>query len=218
MQPLSTTWWSIPWSSIVDFIISPLFSVFVALLTVGATFYLKEKRDTVHSLLALKNEVESNRELTADALLKLALDVQAETPGSLTPSSLNTESYVVARNNGTLSNLSEEHKRLISDHYTKIQTTNSELTKVDNLWLEERSIPENEREHIRETLLTTEQRSLEMLLMLFDDVENERIDDVQEYIHHMNKNVIGSFEYSYQSVIEAIDEELSNTSFSIIFM
>ena len=113
VQSLGT--WSdlIFWSDIVG-LGSPFLSILVALLTVGTTFYLQEKRSRVRSLLALKAEAESNREVTADNLLILSLDVTDDSVGWLTPTSLSTDSFTVARNNGTISKISKERRDLIS--------------------------------------------------------------------------------------------------------
>lgn len=198
-------------------LVSPLFSIVIALLTVGTTLYLQEKRKTTHSLLAVKTEAESNREMTADALLKLSLDVIDEEPGHLTPSSLSTGSYIVARNNGTLATLSDGTKKLLSEHYVRIDITNDEINKISQLWLEDRTKSTNKAEQTRNALLTTEKRTVEYLLMLFDDTSHDQIQDVEEYIRHMNENVIGTFEYNYEGVIDALEEEIKDVRFSFLF-
>lgn len=196
---------------------SPFLSILVALLTVGTTFYFQEKRSRVRSLLALKAEAESNREMTADNLLILSLDVTDDSVGWLTPSSLSTDSFTVTRNNGTISKISKERRDLISNHYMRIKSISSEISKINNMWVEERLQPETEIEQIEDALLTTEERTLEFSLIVFDDDGHEKVSDVRSFIKNYNENIVGSFEYSYEGVIEELEREIDKIAFSFIF-
>jgi len=203
-------------AEIINSTISPTVSILVALVTVSSTLYLQEKRSTVRSLLALRAEAESNREITADALLKLSLDVAHDEPGNLTPAKISTASYAMARNNGAVSKMSEESRKLLNEHYTKIATVNSEIGKIDNLWVEQNTLDSKE-EYLQQTLLATEQRTLEMLLMLFDDMENDRIEDMDDYLLKTKENLIGYFDFSYSNTIDKIEDEIERIRFSFLF-
>ena len=85
------------------------------------------------------------------------------------------------------------------------------------MWVEERLQPGTEIEQIEDVLLTTEERTLEFSLMVFDDNDHEKVNDVRNFIKDYNENIIGSFEYSYEGVIEELEGGIDEIAFSFIF-
>lgn len=101
-----------------------------AVFSVMLTVWLYQKRDKLNALRAIKSEVEQNRETAKSIQNHIRGDMilrqeDKERPPSLTPFS--THSFQNAKNAGVLTELPEGTRDEVSEHYTLLEFTNSQL-------------------------------------------------------------------------------------------